>query len=217
MGLRDNFKQAAKELIDGPRPPQSQGYQPAPETPPVYSREPEARPEFDPPEPEFDPPDFTDYIPQEPKEFVTVIAPGTIVRGTVESEGSVEVYGEVQGDITTVKDLTLKGKVQGNAMGGNVDASGLQMVGNIVASGIATIDSGSEVEGDVAAESMTLNGSIWGDVKVSPLLSLESSAVISGYVSADKLSVSEGAIIQGEILIGKKMLPPKRSKSVSEE
>lgn len=80
MGLRDNFKQAAKELIDGPRPPQSQGYQPAPETPPVYSREPEARPEFD-------PPDFTDYIPQEPKEFATVIAPGTIVRGTVESEG----------------------------------------------------------------------------------------------------------------------------------
>lgn len=128
-----------------------------------------------------------------------------------------EVYGEVQGDITTVKDLTLKGKVQGNATGGNVDASGLQMVGNIVASGIATIDSGSEVEGDVAAESMTLNGSIWGDVKVSTLLSLESSAVISGYVSADKLSVSEGAIIQGEILIGKKMLPPKRSKSVSEE
>lgn len=210
MGLRDNFKQAAKELIDGPRPPQSQGYQPAPETPPVYSREPEARPEFD-------PPDFTDYIPQEPKEFATVIAPGTIVRGTVESEGSVEVYGEVQGDITTVKDLTLKGKVQGNATGGNVDASGLQMVGNIVASGIATIDSGSEVEGDVAAESMTLNGRIWGDVKVSTLLSLESSAVISGHVSADKLAVSEGAIIQGEILIGKKMLPPKRSKSVSEE
>lgn len=210
MGLRDNFKQAAKELIDGPRPPQSQGYQPAPEAPPVYSRGPEARPEYI-------PPDFTEHIPEEPKQFTTVIAPGTIIRGTVESEGSVEVYGEVQGDITTVKDLTLKGKVQGNATGGNVDASGLQMVGNIVASGIAAIDSGSEVEGDVAAESMTLNGRIWGDVKVSTLLSLESSAVISGHVSADKLSVSEGAIIQGEILIGKKMLPPKRSRSASEE
>lgn len=210
MGLRDNFKQAAKELIDGPRPPQSQGYQPAPEAPPVYSRGPEARPEYI-------PPDFTEHIPEEPKQFTTVIAPGTIIRGTVESEGSVEVYGEVQGDITTVKDLTLKGKVQGNATGGNVEASGLQMVGNIVASGIAAIDSGSEVEGDVAAESMTLNGRIWGDVKVSTLLSLESSAVISGHVSADKLSVSEGAIIQGEILIGKKMLPPKRSRSASEE
>lgn len=210
MGLRGNFKQAARELIDGPRPPQSQGYQPAPEPPPVYSREPEARPEYTPPE-------FTDYVPEEPKQFTTVIAPGTIIRGTVESEGNVEVYGEVQGDITTAQDLTLKGKVLGNATGGNVEASGLQMVGNIVASGIATIDSGSEVEGDVTVESMTLNGKIWGDVKVSTLLSLESSAVISGHVSADKLAVSEGAIIQGEILIGKKMLPPERSKSVHEE
>lgn len=69
----------------------------------------------------------------------------------------------------------------------------------------------------MTAESMTLNGRIWGDVKVSTLLSLESSAVISGHVSADKLAVSEGAIMQGEILIGKKMLPPRRSKSASEE
>lgn len=222
MGLRDNFKQAAKELIDGPSPrtPQSQGYQsrqgyqggyqPAPETPPVYSREPESMPEYP-------PPDFTSHIPEEPEELTTIIAPGTIVRGTIESECSVEVYGEVQGDITTGKDLILKGKVQGNATGGNVEASGLQMVGNIVASGIASMDSGSEIEGDVTAESMTLNGRIWGDVKVATLLSLESSAVISGHVTVDKLAVAEGAIIQGEVLVGKKMLPPKRSKSAGEE
>lgn len=210
MGLRDNFKQAAKELIDGPKAPQSQGYGAPPEKPPVYYHEPETTPEYT-------PPDFTDSIPEEPKELTTIIAPGTIIRGTVESECSVEVYGEVQGDITTAKDLTLKGKIQGNATGGNVEVSGLQMVGNIVAAGIATMDSSSEVEGDVTAGSMTLNGRIWGDVKVSALLSLESCAVISGHVSAEKLTVDEGAIIQGEILIGKKMLPPKRSKSGSEE
>lgn len=213
MGLRDNFKQAAKELIDGPRAPQSQGYGAPPETTPVYYREPETAPEYT-------PPDFTDFIPEEPeepKEFITIIAPGTIIRGTVESECSVEVYGEVQGDVSTAKDLKLKGKIQGNATGGNVEVSGLQMVGNIVANGIATMDSGSEIEGDVTAESMTLNGRIWGDVKVSALLSLESSAVISGHVSAEKIAVDEGAIIQGEVLIGKKMLPPKRSKPASEE
>lgn len=167
--------------------------------------------------PEYTPPDFTDYIPEEPKEPITIIAPGTVVRGTVESECSVEVYGEVQGDITTAKDLKLKGKVQGNATGVAVEVSGLQMVGNIVATGTATIDSSSEVEGDVTAESMTLDGRIWGNVHVSTLLSLESSAVISGHVSAEKLSVDEGAVIQGEVLIGKKMLPPKRTRSGSEE
>ena len=167
--------------------------------------------------PEGPPPDFLEPIPEEPKELATVIAPGTIIRGTIESECSVEVYGEVQGDISTTKDLKLRGKIQGNATGGNVEVAGLQMVGNIIASGNATMDADSEVEGDVTAESMTLNGRIWGNVHVSSRLSLESSAVISGHVSADKLSVDEGAVIQGEVLIGKKMLPPKRSKSSGQD
>ncbi len=210
MGLRDNFKQAAKELIDGPGGPQPHGYEPPSDAPPVYYHEAETMPEYT-------PPDFTPPIPEEPKEPSTIIAPGTVIRGTIQSECSVEVYGEVQGDITTAKDLKLNGKIQGNATGGDVEVSGLQMVGNIVATGVATMDSSSEVEGDVTAESMTLNGRIWGNVHVSTRLSMESSAVISGHVSAEKLSVDEGAVIQGEILIGKKMLPPKRSKSSGED
>lgn len=211
MGLRDNFKQAAKELIDGPGAPQPQGYEPPspPEPTPVYSREPEVMPDYT-------PPDYMDRIPEEPREIATVIAPGTVIHGSVESECDVEVYGEVQGDIVTSRDLKLKWKVQGNATGGNVEVSGLHMVGNIVTIGAATMDSSSEVEGDVTAKSMILNGKVWGNVQVANRLTLESSAVICGHVSAEKLSVDEGAVIQGEILIGKNMLPPKRTKPVSE-
>lgn len=147
----------------------------------------------------------------------TVIAPGTVIRGTIESQCNVEVYGEVQGDITTAKDLKLQGSVQGNATGGNIAVSGLQMVGNLSAAGVATIDADSEVEGDVEAESMRLNGRIWGNVNVTTHLALESSAVIVGHVAAERLSMDEGAIIQGEVLIGKKMLPPKRPRSSDEE
>lgn len=212
MGLRDNFKQAAKELIDGPGAPQPQGYEPSspPEPPPIYSHEPEVMPDYT-------PPDFVERIPEEPPQPTTIIASGTVIHGSVESECDVEVYGEVQGDIVTTKDLKLKGKVQGNATGGDVEVAGLHMVGNIVAIGAATMDSASEVEGDVTAKSMTLNGKIWGNVQVSNRLILESSAVICGHVTADKLSVDEGAVIQGEILIGKSMLPPKRTKPAGEE
>lgn len=158
-----------------------------------------------------------DSIPDQPPEMSTVIAPGTVIRGTIESQCNVEVYGEVQGDITTAKDLKLQGSVQGNATGGNIAVSGLQMVGNLSAAGVATIDADSEVEGDVEAESMRLNGRIWGNVNVTTHLALESSAVIVGHVAAERLSMDEGAIIQGEVLIGKKMLPPKRPRSSDEE
>lgn len=167
--------------------------------------------------PDYTPPDFLDTPLEEPREFATIIAPGTIVRGSVESECDVEVYGEVQGDIISAKDLKLKGKIRGNATGGNVELSGLLMVGNIVATGVATMDSTSEVEGDVTAKTVIMDGKIWGNVQVSDLLSLERNAVICGRVFAEKLSVDEGAVIQGEILIGKSMLPPKKEHPAAEE
>lgn len=207
MGLRDNFRQAAKELIDGPeaRRPRSYEPPPAPEPPPVYPPEPEAFPGYTPPDP-------MDSAPEKPEKFTTIIAPGTVIRGSVDSDCDVEVYGEVQGDITTTQDLRLKGKIKGNATGENVDLAGTHIVGNIAASGAATMDAASEVEGDVTAQSMVLDGKIWGNVKVANRLALESNAVICGHVSADKLAVDEGAVIQGDILIGKTMLPPRREK-----
>lgn len=232
MGLRDNFRQAAKELMDGPEAARSRSYpQPRPEpvqeeTPMfVPTPEPTPTPAYTPePEPVYvpeprrtpEPPRAADsyfgrsYEPAAPQELTTIIAPGTIIRGSVESDTSMELYGEVQGDIVTTKDLKLKGKIQGNATGGNVELYSIHMVGNVTASGTAMLDSESEVEGDVTAESLVLNGKIQGDVQVSKRLSLEGSAVIVGRVAAERLSVDEGAIIQGEILIGKSVLPPKQ-------
>ncbi len=228
MGLRDNFRQAAKELMDGPEAARPRSYpQPRPEpiqeetpmfvpepTPasapaPAYAPEPE--PAYVPEPPRAPDPFFSrSYEPAAPQELTTIIAPGTIIRGSVESDTNMELYGEVQGDIVTTKDLKLKGKIQGNAAGCNVELYSIHMVGNITASGTAMLDSESEVEGDVTAESLVLNGKIQGDVQVSKRLSLEGSATIVGRVAAERLSVDEGAVIQGEILIGKSVLPPKQ-------
>lgn len=214
MGLKDNFKQAAKELMDGPEALASQPRGHASPLPPEPT--PVSSPESD-MIPEYAPPDFMDSFREAPEERVTIIAPGTVIRGSVESDCNVEVYGEVQGDIATTRDLKLRGKIQGNATGGNVELSGIRMVGDIAAAGVATMDANSEVEGDVTAQSVILNGKIWGNVRVTNRLSLESSAVICGHVAAEKLSVNEGAVIQGEILIGKNVAPPKRERPAGGE
>lgn len=222
MGLRDNFRQAAKELMDGPEAARSRSYpqprpEPVQEETPMFVPAPEPTPAYTPeptyvPEPPRTPEPYfgRSYEPAGPQELTTIIAPGTIIRGSVESNTSMELYGEVQGDITTTKDLKLKGKIQGNATGGNVELYSIHMMGNVTATGTAMLDSDSEVEGDVTAESLILNGKIQGDVQVSKRLSLEGSAVIIGRVAAERLSVDEGAIIQGEVLIGKSVLPPKQ-------
>lgn len=222
MGLRDNFKQAAKELMDGPDASRPRGSAPTPA--PASTDAAESVPEFT--AEETRPQDISQILdglegfessygsaaPAETGRFsepATIIAAGTIIRGSIESDCDMELYGEVQGDIITTKDLKLKGKIKGNATGGNVELYSIRMVGNITASGSATLDADSEVEGDVTAESVVLNGKIRGNVQVAKRLSLESDAVICGRVSAGKLAVKEGAIIQGEVLIGKSMMSHK--------
>lgn len=240
MGLRDNFRQAARELMDGPEAARPRGYEPAPPapTPPAPTYVPEPAPEPAPAETggiqsqdvtqalnelesfmnsynstqsaqSAQPVQEDSWSSPASRELTTIIAPGTIIRGNVESDTDMELYGEVQGDITTTKDLKLKGKIQGNATAGNVELCSIRMVGNVTATGTAVLDADSEVEGDVTAESVILNGKIRGNVQVSKRLALEGSAIICGRVSAEKLSVDEGAVIQGEILIGKSMIPPK--------
>lgn len=231
MKLRDNFKQAAKELMDVPF--RAQDSEPAPD--PASTYVPEFVPEFtaeeakesketketkeaqeagemrfqDTPQILSEHENFeSSLVPLRP-ECTTIIAAGTIVRGSIESDCDVEMYGEIQGDIFTAKDVKLKGKIRGNVTGGNVDLHSIRMVGNVISSGNATLDADSEVEGDVIAESAVLNGNIRGNVQVAKRLSLASNAVICGYVSANKLIVEEGAVIHGEILIGKNMISPK--------
>ena len=49
MGLRDNFRQAARELMDGPEAARSRSYEPAPPAPaPAFVPEPPPAPEPEP-------------------------------------------------------------------------------------------------------------------------------------------------------------------------
>ena len=57
----------------------------------------------------------------------------------------------------------------------------------------------------------------WDNVQVASRLALENNAIICGHVSAEKRAVDEGAVIQGEILISKSAVPPKREKPPIDE
>lgn len=187
MGLKDNFKQAARELMDTPGAGTG------------VSAEPVSEPEYQSsPSPLRTEPVVTRA---EPARQPTFIAAGTVIHGSIETEGDLELYGEVQGNITGKEDLKLRGKLTGNATGKNIEMSGMKMEGNLTASGMAHVDEGSILIGNLQAEELTLNGRIKGDVVVRQRLAMQNQAVIAGRVTAGKLSVAEGAILQGEIRI----------------
>lgn len=53
----------------------------------------------------------------EVKDEVTVITKGTIIEGSIKSDGSLEVMGKIHGDIDCLGKLSIIGEVTGNFYG----------------------------------------------------------------------------------------------------
>ncbi|NCB62539.1 MAG: polymer-forming cytoskeletal protein [Clostridia bacterium] len=131
----------------------------------------------------------------------TVIAEGTVIRGSVRTTVGVELHGEVYGDIVSKEDLVLSGKLEGNAGGRDIELCGGRIKGNIQSSGRVRIDSNSVVIGNIQAGTLLLNGRVKGDLEIKESVALDVHAAVAGNVTAGKLSIAEGAMLQGEVRI----------------
>ena len=99
-----------------------------------------------------------------------------IVHGTV-------IEGEFYSKSDTRLDGTIKGKVTCKAR--------------------LIMGKESVVEGVVESNDAKIAGKFSGDLSIAGLLSLDDSAKVDGNVKADKLEVAEGALLNGDVAIGK--------------
>jgi cytoskeletal protein CcmA (bactofilin family) len=83
---------------------------------------------------------------------VSVIGEGTVVRGSVEGEGSLEVLGRVEGDVTMSGDVSIgeSGAVRGNISGVKVSVQGA-VQGDLRGSEAVLLEAGARVVGDLSA------------------------------------------------------------------
>ncbi|MCK4915843.1 MAG: polymer-forming cytoskeletal protein, partial [Candidatus Eisenbacteria sp.] len=80
----------------------------------------------------------------------TIIGEGTILKGDVKVEGSIQVDGEFEGTIDATDTLVIgeSGKVDGDVTVANA-AIGGRMYGNVFASGKIELQRGSQLLGDI--------------------------------------------------------------------
>lgn len=101
-------------------------------------------------------------------------------RGATELGGQpnrIEKNTKIKGDIISEADFRIDGKLDGN----------------VKTSGKVVIGKGGYIHGKVECVNADIEGSFNGELFVSDLLSLKSSAVIEGTVSVNKLAVEPGA------------------------
>jgi cytoskeletal protein CcmA (bactofilin family) len=95
----------------------------------------------------------------------SVIGQGTVVRGNVRGEGSIEIYGRVDGDVLVTGDVTL---------GENAN-----------------------VRGNISGARLTIGGVVAGELKGTEAIVLESTAQVTGDLTAPRVGIEEGARARG--------------------
>ena len=95
----------------------------------------------------------------------------------------------VKGELTAGEDLVIGGRVEGTV--------------TLSAHSLTVLDGG-EVHASVTAKSVIVQGAILGDVEALERLELGKGSTISGDVTAPRIAMADGAIVNGTVEIGKR-------------
>lgn len=133
----------------------------------------------------------------EMSETCTVITKGTVINGSITSDGSLEIMGEVTGDIECLGKLSITGRVIGNSIASEIFVNTDRLDGNISSEGSVKIGLGTVLVGDVTACSGVIAGAVKGEVDVNGPVVIDSTAIIKGNIKAKSIQINNGAVVEG--------------------
>ena len=126
-----------------------------------------------------------------------IITSGMKVTGNIESIGSIEVQGVLNGDVSCNGKLVVTGKVNGNSSSAEFFADAAKIEGEVVTTGTAKIGVGSVIIGNITATSAVIAGAVKGDIDVNGPVVVDTSAVVMGNIKSRSVQINNGAVIEG--------------------
>ncbi len=136
-------------------------------------------------------------LPADVSDEVTVITEGTSLKGDLQSTGSFELKGRIEGNVACNGKMTVTGVIKGNSQAAEFFADSAKIEGEISTSGTVKIGLGSVVIGNIAATSAVIAGAIKGDIDVHGPVVVDTSAVVMGNIKSRSVQINNGAVIEG--------------------
>lgn len=119
------------------------------------------------------------------------------VNGDLNSKGSIDLFGLVEGNVVCKGKLTVSGTIVGDSKASEVFANNAQIDGNIEAVGSVKIGQGSVIVGNITATSAVIAGAVKGDIDIQGPVIIDASAVIVGDIKSKSVQINNGATIEG--------------------
>ena len=126
-----------------------------------------------------------------------VVTSGMTIVGDITSGGSLELIGNVTGNIDILGKLNVTGAIQGNSKAAEIYAEGARINGEINSAGSVKIGQSSVVIGNIFANSAVVAGAVKGDIDVHGPVVLDTSAIVMGNIKSKSVQINNGAVIEG--------------------
>ena len=127
----------------------------------------------------------------------SVITEGMTINGDVISKGSMDVLGNIVGNIDILGKLDVSGNIQGNSKAAEVYAENAKIVGEVHSLGCVKIGQSTVIIGDITASSAVIAGAIKGDIDVKGPVVLDTSAIVMGNIKSKSVQINNGAVVEG--------------------
>ena len=128
---------------------------------------------------------------------IAVITSGTIVKGDIFANGSLEIQGAVYGNINCRGRLVITCTVKGNSNAAEIYTDVARIEGEITCIGAVKIGQGSVIIGNISSTSAVIAGAMRGDIDVLGPVVVDSTAVVKGNIKARYVQINNGAQIDG--------------------
>lgn len=127
----------------------------------------------------------------------TYITRGTKIIGDLETDGSIDIIGKVEGNVICKGKVVVGGQVVGGITAGELYANNARVEGDVRSYGSVKIGVGSVIVGGIVGESAVIAGAVNGDIDVKGPVIVDSTAVIMGNIKSRSVQINNGAVIEG--------------------
>ncbi len=139
----------------------------------------------------------TQNLESEASDETTIITAGLKIKGDIDSNGSIELLGDVTGNVVCSGKLVVCGRITGDTKSSEFFSDKADIKGNVSCDGPAKIGNGSKIIGNLVAASAVIAGAIQGDIDVQGPVILDSTAIVLGNIKSKTLQINNGAAMEG--------------------
>lgn len=142
--------------------------------------------------------DTADFDQTPADEDTATITKGTKIAGNIETSGSLEVIGTIEGDITCKGKLVVSGIVKGISNASEIYTDGANVTGDMKSDGSIKVGVGSVIVGNIKATSAVIAGAVKGNIDIDGPVIIDSTAVVMGDVTSRSVQINNGAVMEGK-------------------